>query len=440
MPSDKEYIVLCRTLIEKKFLLGIDGKLKQRELEYLGNLIEEKSRVRLSISTLKRLWRDEIIQLPHPSTLDALVSLLDLKDWQEFKKLNTDKFGNKSIDGKEELPRKRQRVLRLPVIIVLGLVVLTAGFFIIQGFIQKDKSGVWISKNVLFTADKMVTFGVPNTVIFHYDLTGVQADSLFIQQSWNPRDKVQIDPKKNYYSTIYYTPGFHWARIMANDSILKFVKVHIKSNGWFPLVKYSLREKKSMYLDTTSIRANGIMRATNETLHKANVDITKDFYLRYYNIRDFDGIDSDNFDLETKFKCDKLTLDERSGTVACPSMEILLVTEENVFFIPLTTKGCVSELDLAIGEVFQSGKDNDLSALGTDVYEWQVFQIKNQNKRITLLLNGAPVHELTYKKDFGKIKGIIYSFTGSGSIDFIRLKNLQGDTVYEDDFNTKPAL
>jgi hypothetical protein len=434
MPSDKEYIVLYRTLIEKKFLLGIDGKLKQRELEYLGNLINEKSHVRLSISTLKRLWRDDIIQLPHPSTLDALVSLLDLRDWQEFKKLNADKFDNKSIDDKEELPGKKQRVIRLPLIIALGLVALTAGFFIIQGFIQKDKSGVWISKNVLFTADKTVTSGVPNTVMFHYDLSGVQADSFFIQQSWNPRDKVPIDPKKNYYSTIYYTPGFHWARIMANDSILKFVKVHIKSDGWLPLVKYDRRDKKSMYLDATSIKANGVMRATDETLHKANVDITKDFYLRYYNIRDFDGIESGNFDLETKFKCDKLTADGRSGTVACPSMEIMVITEENVFFIPLTTKGCVSELELLIGEVFQGGKDNDLSALGTNVYEWQVFQIKNQNKKTTLLLNGVAVHELTYKKDFGKIKGIIYTFTGRGSVDFIRLKNLQGATVYEDDF------
>ncbi len=434
MSSDKEYIVLYRTLIEKKFLLGTDGKLKQRDLEYLGDLIEEKSRVRLSISTLKRLWRDEINQLPHPSTLDALVSLLDLKDWQEFKKLNSPEIVASNILNNEPLPKKKTRAVPLPVIIVLGLVAVITSFFVIQGFIGKDKSGVWISKEVLFSADKTVTSGVPNTVKFKYDLSGVQADSFFIQQSWNPRDKTGIDPKKNYYSTIYYTPGFHWARIMANDSILKFVRVHIKSDGWLPLIKYNIRDKKQMYLDAASIKANSIMRITNESLHKANVDITKDFYLRYYNIRDFDGIDSENFDIETRFKVDRLTPDSRSGTVTCPLMEVMIITEENVFFIPLTTKGCVSELDLLIGEVYQAGKDNDLSALGTDVYEWQVLQIKNQNKKTTLLLNGVPVHELTYKKDFGKIKGIIYTFTGPGSVDFIRMKNLHGDTVYEDDF------
>ena len=66
-----------------------EGKLKQREIEYLSNLIEEKSRVKLSISTLKRLWRTDLQQLPHPATFDASVSVLDFKDWQEFKKQNT---------------------------------------------------------------------------------------------------------------------------------------------------------------------------------------------------------------------------------------------------------------------------------------------------------------------------------------------------------------
>ena len=89
MRSDGDYILLFRSLVEQKFLLGTnEGKLKQRELEYLGQIIEDKSNVKLSISTLKRLWRNDLNQLPHPSTLDALVSLLDFKDWQEFKKAN----------------------------------------------------------------------------------------------------------------------------------------------------------------------------------------------------------------------------------------------------------------------------------------------------------------------------------------------------------------
>ena len=178
MPVENDYIVLYRTLVEKKFMLGDgNGKLKQRELEYLVNLIEEKSRVKLSISTLKRLWRNELQQLPHPSTLDALVSVLDFKDWQEFKKQHADNIAAPANHG-ESGSKQRKRVLPVPVLVFLGIVFLVAAFLIIQGFDKKVK-GVVIKKEVLFTSDKTVSSGVPNTVKFTYDLSGVEADSFF---------------------------------------------------------------------------------------------------------------------------------------------------------------------------------------------------------------------------------------------------------------------
>src|SRR6476659_9491196 len=85
-PSEREYINLCKKLIEEKFHFENDGgSLRQRDLEYLADNIEEKSGIKLSLSTLKRLWKKDYDQTPHPSTLQALVSLLGYKDWQEFK-------------------------------------------------------------------------------------------------------------------------------------------------------------------------------------------------------------------------------------------------------------------------------------------------------------------------------------------------------------------
>ena len=119
-----------------------------------------------------------------------------------------------------------------------------------------------------------------------------------------------------------------------------------------------------------------------------------------------------------------------TGTVACPLMEVMIITEQNIFFIPVTTKGCIGELDLSVGEVYKSGKDNDLSAFGTDVYTWQSLRIRNENKKVSIMLNDSVIHELQYQNDFGKIKGIIYTFTGPGSVDFLRFKNVKGELVY----------
>ena len=83
--SDSQYLALCRNLIEKKLYPDQKQvKLKQRDFNYLSVMIEEASGVVLSLSTMKRLWASDVKQ-PHPSTLNALVSVLGFKEWNDFK-------------------------------------------------------------------------------------------------------------------------------------------------------------------------------------------------------------------------------------------------------------------------------------------------------------------------------------------------------------------
>ena len=82
---DYHHIVLCKKQIEKKLYPDHDSvKLKQRDFNYLSVLIEEASGIVLSLSTLKRLWANDVKQ-PHPATLNALVSVLGYKEWNDFK-------------------------------------------------------------------------------------------------------------------------------------------------------------------------------------------------------------------------------------------------------------------------------------------------------------------------------------------------------------------
>ncbi|MBT1705050.1 hypothetical protein [Chryseosolibacter indicus] len=426
MPEERDYIVLYRTLTEKKYFPGKQGeKLKQRDFEYLIEQIEGQCKVRLSVSTLKRIWKDSPNLLPHPSTLDALVSLLDYKDWHSFKKDNID---TPVIDSTtvQHITSRYQKNWIVPATITSGILLLTALFFIIQGF-KSDESKQNFD-HITFKAEKTVTHGVPNTVQFFYDLKNVNADTFFIQQSWNPRDKVQIDPNKKYHSAVYYTPGFHFARIIADGQIVKFEKVHILTDGWFPIVKYDLKEKVPIYPDKNKTIENGLLKITREELKAQHINIERGFYLRYYNIRDFKGITSSTFKLETRIKCDSTT------AIACPEIELMIATEGDVFWVPITSKGCVSNLNLKVGESYRSAKDTNLSGLGSNVYEWQDLNIVNNNKDVKIYLNHSLAFEVAYEKDFGDIKGLIFTFTGTGSVDYVRLKDLNDTTIYNDDF------
>lgn len=66
MPKpESEYIRLCKKKIEQKFSFGDGGFHTQRDLEVLSAHIEEKAGVMISLSTLKRLWKDYFIFSSH---------------------------------------------------------------------------------------------------------------------------------------------------------------------------------------------------------------------------------------------------------------------------------------------------------------------------------------------------------------------------------------
>jgi len=107
--------------------------------------------------------------------------------------------------------------------------------FIYLSFVKEEaKSRVEINGAVSFKTDKTVSKGVPNTVVFTYDLSQVTADSFSIQQSWDKRYREPIAKEGNHLSLIYYYPGYHKAKLIANDSILQIKPIHITTNGWFP--------------------------------------------------------------------------------------------------------------------------------------------------------------------------------------------------------------
>jgi hypothetical protein len=421
--SEREYIALCKRLIEEKFRFENDnGSLRQRDLEYLADTIEEKSGIKLSLSTLKRLWKKSYDQMPHPSTLQALISVLGYKDWQEFK-LKEGPIASPSFTTQKK-KRPFNKWMVLPAAAVLLII-----FWLIAFRSDKPAKKPVIKGSVTFTGNKTVSQGVPSTIIFNYDVGNVEADSFFFQQSWNDQEKVKLDPKGHYYSNIYYYPGFHKAKLIANDSILKRFRIHITTDGWMPLVRYSYTDNNPIYLKQSHHAVNGALHTTRNNLISSNVNIDKDFVLSYYNVREFENTFSDNFSLDTRIVCDS------SNTIACPGFELVVICEAHIFFVRMMGKGCERGIAVKMGELYHDGIQNDLSAFGRDLYKWQHLQIQVANKQATIYLDEQPVYTNAFKNDFGKVVGLVYNFTGTGAIDYVKLKNGENKLVYEDEFD-----
>ena len=116
-------------------------------------------------------------------------------------------------------------------------------------------------------------------------------------------------------------------------------------------------------------------------------------------------------------------------------MDLIIVTEVGSFSVSWTGLGCETKASYKLGEILRSGKNNNLSDLGRNVYEWQELQMKVEDRHAVIYLNGEAAYEDSYKEDFGKIVALIYIFDGTGSIDFVKLTDKEEQVVFEDNFD-----
>jgi hypothetical protein len=64
-----------------------------------------------------------------------------------------------------------------------------------------------------------------------------------------------------------------------------------------------------------------------------------------------------------------------------------------------------------------------------------ILEFSVHQKRAEVRLNGKPIINQKYVQDFGEMVGIIYTFDGLGSVDFISVSGADGKIVYQDDFD-----
>ena len=421
---EKEYIRKLKSEIEEKLSWKQSADWKQRDYEYLGEIIYEKTQILLSVSTLKRIWASEVKTVPHLSTLNALAKYAGYNDWYDYKK----KSGIGFLDTEEKLPSgsKASIILKrfLPKIVVALILFFT---FYMLFFNSSGKSNF---EEVTFTSKKVVKTEVPNTVIFNYDISMIKADSFFIQQSWDSRMRGKINPANHQFTSIYYYPGVHRAKLYVNDEMVKEHFVHINTDGWLPLVRYELNQLIPIYLPGIKFMKDGRLYLSKEELSDYDIPVNeKDYFVEYYNVRDFNNLSGDDFTLETKVKSPV-----SEGADACGDVIVIMLCEYGRQAVNIGTPGCAANFSQKVIDGWIRGRENDLSMFGCDMNSWNKIIFTAKNHKVTFSLNDKKIYETEYKKTAGRLYGIHYMFHKTGSVDYVKLKNGKNEIVYEDDF------
>jgi len=394
------------------------ASMTQRDFDHIGEQLKQKSGILISGTTIKRLAYGEFSRLPQIATLNAIANYFNYKTWQDYK---ADKIKNAA--GTEPA-KKVRRPFSLKYLSIPGAMILLAGIY----FFGTSKGVVKNAESATFSFKKNTSNDIPNSVVFSYNIDDVQADSFFIQQSWDINRRVRIYKNKYTLTDIYYEPGYHIAKLIANDSAIRTVDVSIPTDRWFLYAIDNIANYTPEYIKADSFASNGSLGLTVEQLLENNIDVKKDKRYHYVYFPSKMTIPSDNF----KFKTRVRMREARSNT--CPYIEVELYCQRSLMIMRSTTRGCAHNAMIEFGEQVMKGIDTDLSSISMDVTQWTDIEIIVKDKVATVRLNDKEVFSTRFVTDTKFLAGLGYISNGLCEVDNAELTGLDGEVMYKNEF------
>lgn len=419
MVSEINELQRCKAVIEDKLGWGPADGWQTADFENLSELILNETGVSLSTSTLRRIWgRTEYNHLPSGTTLNTLARFAGAGDWRTFVKQNR----VVATELVEELPLtvapKNARSWKKLAWIASAVVAV-----ILAGMLAFDKGEPQLEKSAYTFESRSVTRGIPNSVIFTYDASASPTDSVFIQQSWDDTRRVLVDKNLHKHTSVYYEPGSYKAKLVIGDQIVQEHKLLVGTDGWSGLID---QPQMPVYLKREEfLRADGIGTST-QIIEQKNIALQPEPPLiKYFNVGNFEPAALSDFSFLTEIKNEY-----SEGAAACQLTYISLLTDDAPIVIPLSAKGCVSDLYLMSVDDYLSGKKADLSALGVDFSDWVRVSCTASGGKIRYSVNGRQAFEFPVPNRPIKILGVAFGFRGTGSVRNISLQS-GGKPVFE---------
>ena len=421
----------CRRLIETSLGWGDASSWSNEDFDQLSERIFEATAVRLSVSTLKRIWgKVKYDSTPTTATLNALARFAGFSGWRDFLQKegkeergedmeegrDTGRIGDANDGGGSSYRRRRMMApVILSTIALVGLISLLS-----EGLIHRGTESGAAAKDskvgaVRFESRK-VTDDLPNSVVFSYDASVLRPKEVIIQQSWDERRREIVPAEGKEHTSIYYYPGYFLAKLVVDGEIKRQSEVYIRTKGWKGIIE---RTPLPVYLKPGEIKGpSGEMAIRSATLReKTGSSLFNDTWVDFDNIREFPSIAGDHFTLETTLR-NTSTVEE----CLCRKVRITILGRESVIVLPFSDKGCISDLRLFGGGQEIDGKDHDLSAFGCDFSTWQRVTCTMEDQRLTIQLNGHTIRTIEHAVPLGDCVGIRIAFEGAGEIKDLTLR------------------
>ncbi len=408
-PTTHKLIRRCLALIEQKLDWGTSDTWHNDVFIELSEKIQTETNVLLSPTTLKRVWgKVNYKSAPSISTLNTLSQFAGYSNWRDFKT-------KAALKGPNWFERKIHPNLG---IIIPAAAIMTLVFISIYSMTGNAVTKEYDFSKVQFSS-RPITTGLPNSVVFDIDLDNIDSDSIHIQQFWDPSKTVLLKPGQKQATGIYYYPGYFRSKLLVDGQIIREHDLFITSDGWAATVDY---EPVPKYIEKSKF-SNGQLSFSSDVLEEIK-SLKEPLESSFHYVKDFKNVSGDNITIRSSIQS---VLNEK--WTVCQSVRIVILGTEGAIIIPLSQLGCVSDLGLLLNDVFLSGKEHDLSAFGVDLSTEKEIIIKNEDKRVTLFIDGKEVYSNSYTQSIGRFVGFRYRFKGAGVVKNIAIRKTADQTA-----------
>lgn len=430
-------IEVLKKLIENKTQWGNHKNWKNREFIYLSDEIYGQINIKISSTTLKRLFgKIESKYLPNVSTLDVLANYLEYKDWKDLIKKNHDSI-QKLSKGKEIKNVKKISIQSKKIILysLSSLVLFTLIYLLLINIDRPLNLKKVNPSEVSFKCSNPIGV-VPHNIKFNYSISNLKGHLVEIHLKGMGAKPIIIDLGIRGYDNRFYNftvdnPGIYEALLVVDGKVLFKEKCIIKTKGWQLLIDGSGKDiRYKNFIAEDSIINEGKLWFSPEKASELGYKINSfnPSFIFVDNV--LTQLNEKDFSMEMRFK-----LPSNVGSDACKRVFFTLLTRESFISFGITSKGCSPTNRIYLPGIEYSGETKDMSKLEVNENDWNDMLIKVRENTFSLYLNNNLCYELTYKGSLGEIGGVKMHYFGFGMIDNIYFYNENKEVIYSNNFD-----
>jgi hypothetical protein len=400
----------CLSMVAEKSGLGEMKDWTKRDFEQLGILIEESTGIRLSASTLIRLYHQSFTNRPQKSTLDALARFIGYPGWHEFSTGTGIPQEEQHEITVSDPPNRIARGIFLIVILIAAATVFTS----VRSLIRHK--GIDPEK-VSFRLLTRETTGLPATVQVAYDLGGNKPDSLWLQLNEDPSSRMLLNPEGTRASAVYCYPGVFNCRLIADKHLVGVQPVLIKTSGWTVLMRNSENQPIPLYLRNDALIHDGALQVLESQVNPMKLEPNSPVITSYYYVNDLGPLKSTDYFVTGSVINPATSL----GTQPCGYCTLYVICENGNHCFTVGDLGCSGFFKLD----FTGGRGRNERANPADfeflMDQWLDFRLIVKGNVVEIYSGQSRIYHAENVKDLGLVRGVHFMFSGLGGIRDVKI-------------------